>query len=264
MKTQTTGLGLLAAAVTFAGAAQAQVYQAELGASYIDTTVDTPFGEFDDTGMALDFTWHFVPVNTSGYPLAEAAYLNQASNFALAYATTDESEVDTLAGQIELYLNSLYLRGGLARVDVGDDDSLTDYSLRIGFMAAPGFRLAAGMDVEDGGDGPGAEDLDTIVIEAKHVSDLVGTAALNLEGALNLVDDEADTMLLELAGDYYFNSMFSAGITYDYVDSDNEAADDDAIGARTRYFFTPAFSGELYFVSSDNVDQIGVRGALRF
>lgn len=250
---------VLAAAGLSAGVASAQDYQFEAGISYADFSYEAGGS---DSALSIGGEYHFSPVKTSGHPLAEAAFLQNSSNLAAFYATTDESEVDTLGIGGEFYMNQLYLRGGFARgeSDASGVDVTVDALIgRIGIVLTPGFRVAAGIDRLD-------TDIDSnlvadpeatnnTVLEAKYVTKMSGGTAVNVEGDLTFVDDEGDTTTLALAGDYYLNPMASLGLRL--ASSDNDAGSTTDFGVGGRMFFTPAFSGGLeYHTAGDGDDDV--------
>lgn len=251
MKKQLVALGA-AAVFGLSAPALAQDFQAEGGISYVGISPDVGPS---DSAIGVDFTLHFDPVRTQGHPLAEAAFLNRASNVFGAYATFDKADLDSILLGGEFYIQDFYLRGEFNRLSGGGASS-NDYGLTVGFLPRDGLLLTLGYDKAD------LADVDTITLGAKSVTKMVGDTALNLEGSLAFVDDGASTKVLALSGDYYFNPMFSAGARFAYTDNDFDSFT--AVGVGARYFFTPTFSLEAEYITEDSVDTFGFRGALRF
>lgn len=241
-----------AVAAGFGTAAQAQDYQieAEVGYTHIDPKVGSSDSAFDVSG-----TYFFDRVATSGHPLAEAAFLQRASNMSLGYQTVDDADSDTIGIEGEFYFDQLYLRGGYSSQDNGGFDTDT-LSARVGWVLSEGFRIAGGIDRVDPDGGNTSNDL---VVEAKYVAKLAGGAAFNLEGSATFLD-EADDEVIALGGDYYFNPALSVGAGISLADND------DNWNLRARYFITPVIAGQLeYFTLSDGDDNaFRLSLALRF
>ncbi len=239
-----------AAAAGFGTAAQAQDYQFELEAGYSDFENDS----------ALDFggTYFFDRVATAGHPLAEAAFLQRASNMSLGYITYDDSDIDSIGVRGEFYFDQLYLRGGYQTEDFNGTDVDT-LSARVGWVLSEGFRIAGGLERVDV-DAPGVDTRNDLVLEAKYVAKLGAGAAFNLAGSVTFVDDPIDDEVFAFEGDYYFNPAFSLGAQLSFADND------DNWGVRTRYFITPAIAGQFeYFTENDGDDDaFRLSLALRF
>jgi hypothetical protein len=236
-----TAFALAFAAAAGFGTAQAQDYQMELEAGYSD------FDAADDSAFDVSFTYFLDRVATAGKPLAEAAFLSNASNVGIGYLTFDDADADAIGVQGEFWFDQLYLRGSYVTAEFGGVD-IDTIGARVGWMLAPGFRIAGGVDHVDV-DLPGADSRSDIVLEAKYVADLGGGAAFNLAGSVVFLDDPIDDEEFAIAGDYYFNPAFSVGAGMTFAD------DDDNWSLRTRYFITPTISGQLeYFTENDGDD----------
>jgi hypothetical protein len=240
-----TAFALAFAATAGFGTAQAQDYQMELEAGYLDVNPDQGSG---DSALDFSFTYFLDRVTTAGKPLAEAAFLSNASNLGIDYRTFDDADVDTVGVRGEFWFDQLYLSAGYETEDNAGTDTDT-IGARVGWMLAPGFRIAGGVDHVDV-DLPGADSRSDIVLEAKYVADLGGGAAFNLEGSVTFLDDPIDDdEEFAIAGDYYFNPAFSVGAGLTMADND------DNWGLRTRYFITPTIAGQLeYFTLRDGDD----------
>ncbi len=237
------------ASFMFHAGANAGSYQFEGGLVYVD--VDAGF--FSDSALGIDGTFHFDPVDSAGLPLAEAPFMRRASNVSASYITTDESEVDTLSGGIELFLEQVYLAAEVDSVSNGIDS--TDLSARAGLFIADHTLLYLGYANED------AADLTALSLGLKSVTKMVGDTALNIELELAKFDDDDDTLVLSGLIDYHFNPMFSAGVRIIESDADN---DDTAVGVGARFFFTETVSGEIEYLTQDETDTFGLRLAARF
>ena len=258
MKMKRLAMTLAAASLSGFGAAQAQDYQMEGSAAY--SSIKRDVGASDSV-LGLGFTYNFEQVKTAGVPLAEAAYLGRNSNLALAYATVDKADVDTMGAQGEFYLDNLYLAALYATTDVAGT-SVDTFGGSIGFRLGEGTQLALGYTTTDAGAGGS---VDAISLSAKHVAKLSGGNFINLEGDYSTLDDAVDTKTFSVAGDFYFDPTFSLGASFTSSDDSASSSSSD-FGVSGRKFFTPALSGELsYGTAGDGTaDVITVGFAARF
>lgn len=243
-----TSLAAAVALALAAGQGIADPFQMEGGLSYMD------FDAFDDSALGVDFTYHFDTVATSGHPLNEAPFLERSNNLSVEYVTFDEADLDLLNVGIEAYFEDIYAAAELSRTDAVD--TTNDIGLRLGYMIDDGFRVHAGVDLNDND-----EDTKDINLGLKYVNKMSGDTAVNVEFDLTMVDDPDDTIMYDLAGDYYFNRYGSVGLMY--MDDDNSATEA-TIGVRGKYFVTSMISVEARFTDNDGDNTMGLRGALRF
>lgn len=227
-----------------AGAA-ASDYNFELGGQYVDLDVAEAWG--------ADATIYFQPVRTGSGPLAEAAFLNRASNVSFSYLRERSGDFDVPAVGAEFYFGDFYLAANYTRFSNGF--KLNDYGVRAGMMLAEHTRATVGYNRTEL---PFGIDLDTYTVGLKHVMMLDGSSALNLEGEVGLARNGSSEFAYSVQADYFFNRSFSLGARYSGIGSDDEW------GVGTRYFFTPRFSGGLEYSRADGSDIFGVRLAARF
>ncbi len=242
-----TSLAAAVALALAAGQGIADPFQMEGGLAYMDF-------DGDDSAIGVDFTYHFDTVATSGHPLNEAAFLERSNNVNAQYVTFDEADLDLINVGVEAYFEDIYAAAELSRADFGD--TTNDIGLRLGYMIDDGFRVHAGVDINDN-----ADDTKDINLGLKYVNKMSGDTAVNVEFDLTMVDDADDTIMYGLAGDYYFNRYGSIGLTY--ADDDNSATEA-TIGVRGKYFVTSMISVEASFTDNDGANTMGLRGALRF
>lgn len=237
-------LGLLAGLSALSTGALA--YQFEASGFYFD------FDDLDDSALAVEGAYFFAPVDDEGIPRAEAAFLGQASNIGLGFATVDEADEDILFLGGELYIQQFYAAAGLTRIEVGNTES-DDLSLEVGFVPAKGLRLTAGYDNDD------LLDLSRISLNAKMVRPLSGQQAFNAEFTVGKTDDNEDTIDYGLVGDFFINHDLSFGLGYSDTDADNS---NEAITLRARWFLIPTLSLQLQYNAQDFNDfmVLGVTG----
>ena len=241
----------LLSALAITGTANA--YQAEIGASaaYVD-----PDNGSSGNAFGVDGTYYFNPVQTRNAPLAEAAYLDRASNVG-AYATfADRGNTDsnTYGANVEVFVpnSDFYLSGGVSqneRESVNQfgqkyDWDTTYYQAEVGYLPAPGLLIAAGLKGYDDDNNDGVDP----TLRAKYVTTLSNGKDINLEAGAAFGDlDEYN-----LAADYYIDKTLSVGVDY----YDNDLQNTNEFGINARKFFTPQVSleGRVGFGEEGNAD----------
>lgn len=258
MKKLTIASALLSA-LAITGTAHA--YQAEIGGSA--GLIDPDHGS-SSASFGVDGTYYFNPVQTRNAPLAEAAFLDRASNVKAHYnydeVGDDERHNYGVAAEYFVPNSDLYVSGQVGRDDLsfknGNDFDTTTYAAEVGYLPAPGLLIAAGVkgydnDVHDGVDP---------TLRAKYVTTLASGNDINVEAGAAFGDlDEWN-----LAADYYFDKTFSVGVDY----YDNDLNENSEFGVNARKFFTPQVSleGRVGFgeVGNNDYNKFGVAAKYRF
>ena len=239
----------------------ANAYQAEIGASagLIDPDHGGTSGSY-----GVDGTFYFNPVQTRNAPLAEAAYLDRASNVKAGYQYNEvgDDKVHNYGIGAEYYLpnSNFYFSGDVGRQDIklkhaGDLDT-TLYSAEVGYLPAPGFLIAVGLKGYDNDHKDGVDP----TIRAKYVTQLSNGKDINLEagGAFGDLDE------YNLAADYFIDKTFSIGLDY----YNNDLNDNNEFGIKARKFFTPQVSleGRVGFgeVGNNDYNKFGLAAKYRF
>lgn len=245
----------------------ADVYSYEIDGAA--TRVDVEDVETDVLG--LGGTYYFSGVDDSKGPLAEAAFLHQASSLSLSY---DKSEIDDLGADVDItfigvagrFVNKdsgLILEAGYATVELeydlfSEDDDIV--SVGIGGYLDNVTAITVRYSSNDGDDG--------ISLDYQRVHTLESGRILNVEASLSHTDinDSSDVTDFQYGVDFFFSNRFSVGGSVGYIWSDI----DDALqyGVEAEYFFTNniAVSAAFNRIDFDNADieadtlQIGVRG----
>lgn len=288
---------LNAALLLFFTSAQAQEsYQFE-GLAVYHANEDDADIEVKVTGIGGIF--HFSPVNTSGHPLAEAAFMERVGKVEVQ-AGIGEIENDTgLDGDItRIVANVEYMRANspifiealVDRMTVelnspADGDMVTDsYGLGGGWFIEDGLRVGvaymheeADVDITAPMVLDRTTDYDTFSINGKYLKELGGGKAFNAEASINIVeyDDEiADgaNRVISLAGDYYFNTKLSLGAGIAVNSGDDESEEGDSLELRFNNFFTPCFYIDINYekftadddAQGDDEDSLDVTLAFRF
>lgn len=260
------------AALAFAPAAYAENYQMEGGIHYNNVDYDGP-GSFKDDNFGFDFTYHLNQVSTSGHPLQEAGFLERSTNIGASYNnwSGDRVEGNILSLNGEAFIENFYAS---AKVDINSwdkaygnfrygTDSTTDFGIKVGFLPLDGLLITLGYDIE--GDGQITKDLKTISLGGKYVTQLDGDMALNVEAEVSQADDNDDTVIYTLGGDFYFNNAMSAGLWFSDSDRNNAKTE---FGIRGNYFVTPLVSVNAHYTNNYGYAKkdtaLGIGANLRF
>ena len=269
-------LGLATALLLAMTGAQAYQFEVQGQSEYIDTTVN----DKDFTG-GIQGTYYLKDVDASKGPLAEAAFLNQASNVSLAYnyGEVGSNGVDIIAHNfgakaeayvptkfVPAYASASYSHTILDSKNQNRKDNNGDrYALEVGalptqnFLVAVGYTSVADQAAFDAFNVMGTgiakasaeaktigEDQDAITARTKYVGNIDGTnMAVGFETGIIYGDDTA----YQLKTDLYLNPKLSVGVSY--AESSYEGTPDSAVGANVNYFITPAIAVGASYVNAN-------------
>ena len=275
----------------------AQAYQVEVQgqSEYIDTTAN----DKDFTG-GLQGTYYLKDVDSSKGPLAEAAFLNQASNVSVAYnyGELGSDGIDVVAHNygvkaeayvptqvVPVYTSASYSHTILdSKNNNATDDQGDRYALELGAFAAPNFLVAVGYtSVADqtaldafnvmangvvksvGETATIGQDQDAITARTKYVGAIDGTnMAIGFESGLVYGDDTA----YNLGTTLFVTPKLSVGASY--AESSFAGTPDSAWGANVNYFITPAVAVGASYVNANaeqlalDTQTVGVNAKFRF
>ena len=275
----------------------AQAYQFEVQgqSEYIDNTAN----DKNFTG-AVQGTYYFKNVDAAKGPLAEAAFVNQASNVALAYnyGEYDEAGLDivshTYGAKAEAYIPTKFVPAYASasyshtindsKNALETDDQGDRYALELGAVVAPNFLVAVGYTsvaddesydafniLSNGVAKAGLESAtiadkkDAITARTKYVGAIDGTnMALGFETGLVYGRDTA----YSLKTDLYLTPALSVGASY--AETSANIANDKAWGANVNYFITPAIAVGATYVNSNaegearDTQTVGLNAKVRF
>ena len=286
-------LGLATALVLAMTGAHAYQIEVQGQTEALDSNADNR--DFNNYSVGGQATYYFKNVDASKGPLAEAAFISQASNVALAYnfANLDFVKSNNVGVKGELYLptsivpvySSLSYNAADNDGKYGEpDDRGQRWAVEFGSVIAPNFLVAVGYtNVEEqfsldtfkslnsgiyksfvDADTIG-EDQDAITARTKYVGAIDGTPmSIGFETGLVYGDATA----YELKTDLYLNSQLSAGASY--AESSFDWTPDSAWGVNVNYFVTPAIAVGASYVnanavdSDDDIQTIGLNAKLRF
>ncbi|MEN8352240.1 porin Omp33-36 [Acinetobacter towneri] len=288
-------LGLATALLLAMTGAQAYQFEVQGQSEYIDNTVN----DKNFTG-AVQGTYYFKNVDATKGPLAEAAFLNQASNFSLAYnyGEYDEDGFDivshTYGAKAEAYVPTqlvpVYASAAYSHTindsknNLEFDDQGDRYALELGAVVAPNFLVAVGYTSVADQDSYDAfnilangvakaalesdtidQDQDAITARTKYVGAIDGTnMAVGFEAGLVYGEDT----MYNLKTDLYLTPALSVGASYAETSANTDV--DSAWGANVNYFITPAVAVGASYVNANAVGEavdtqtVGVNAKFRF
>ncbi|WP_213686529.1 porin Omp33-36 [Acinetobacter sp. WY4] len=269
-------LGLATALLLAMTGAQAYQFEVQGQSEFIDNTAN----EQDFTG-AVQGTYYFNNVDASKGPLAEAAFLNQASNVSAAYTYGEDGqefgdrtvhhtfgvkgEAYIPTNVVPAYASASYSHT-IADNKAGDVDGNGDrYALELGALLIPNFLVAVGytsvadqtsydaFNMFNNGVAKAAlesgtinEDQDAITARTKYVGAIDGTnMSIGFESGLVYGEDTA----YNLGTTLFLNPQLSVGASY--MESSFAGSPDKAWGANVNYFITPAVAVGATYVNAN-------------
>lgn len=283
-------LGLATALVLAMTGAHAYQFEVQGQSEFIEAK---DLNDKDFTGAAKG-TYYFKNVDASKGPLAEAAFLNQASNVSAAYnyakLSGDESVTvknNSFGAKGEVYLPTPYVPAYASAAYSHSQTKFEDekdngdrYSVELGAMVLPNFLVAVGYTrvadqialdankaVENGvfsavADAATIGDKqDVVTARTKYVGNIDGTnMAIGFETGLAYGENQA----YGLKTDLYVTPQLSVGASYAEANFSKNPANDNfspiksAWGANVNYFITPAIAVGASYVNANalhaNVD----------
>lgn len=275
----------------------AQAYQFEVQgqSEFIDNTVN----EQNFTG-AVQGTYYFKNVDATKGPLAEAAFVNQASNVSLAYnyGEYDEAGLDivshTYGAKAEAYVPTsivpVYASASYSHTikdsknELATDDQGDRYALELGAVIIPNFLVAVGytsvadetsydaFNILSNGVAVAALEADTIsdkkdaiTARTKYVGAIDGTnMSIAFESGIVYGRDTAYNFKTDL----YLTPALNVGVSYAKTSAD--VTNDNAWGANVNYFITPAVAVGASYVNANaegsdrDTQTVGVNAKFRF
>ncbi|QXX85958.1 porin Omp33-36 [Acinetobacter lwoffii] len=289
-------LGLATALLLAMTGAQAYQFEVQGQSEFIDNTAN----EQDFTG-AVQGTYYFNNVDASKGPLAEAAFLNQASNVSAAYTYGEDGQEfgdrtvhHTFGVKGEAYIPTnvvpAYASASYSHTITDNkagnptDDNGDRYALELGALVAPNFLVAVGytsvadqtsydaFNMFNNGVAKAAlesetiaDKKDAITARTKYVGAIDGTnMSIGFESGLVYGKDTA----YNLGTTLFLNPQLSVGASY--MESSFAGSPDKAWGANVNYFITPAVAVGASYVNANAEGQaldtqtIGVNAKFRF
>ncbi|QPF31993.1 porin Omp33-36 [Acinetobacter lwoffii] len=269
-------LGLATALLLAMTGAQAYQFEVQGQSEFIDNTAN----EQDFTG-AVQGTYYFNNVDASKGPLAEAAFLNQASNVSAAYTYGEDGqefgdrtvhhtfgvkgEAYIPTNVVPAYASASYSHT-IADNKAGDVDGNGDrYALELGALLIPNFLVAVGytsvadqtsydaFNMFNNGVAKAAlesatiaDKTDAITARTKYVGAIDGTnMSIGFESGLVYGEDTA----YNLGTTLFLNPQLSVGASY--MESSFAGSPDKAWGANVNYFITPAVAVGASYVNAN-------------
>ena len=288
-------LGLATALLLAMTGAQAYQFELQGQSEYIDNTVN----DKNFTG-AVQGTYYYKNVDSSKGPLAEAAFLNQASTVSLAYNYGEYDQDGTkelishtygVKGEayiptnvVPVYASASYNHTHTDGKSGNPDDNGDRYAVEVGAVVIPNFLMAVGytsvanqysldaFNIMNNGVVKAAaesdtigQDQDAITARVKYVGAIDDTnMAIGFESGLVYGDDTA----YQLKTDLYVTPKLSMGVSY--AESSFAETPDSAWGVNVNYFITPAVAVGASYVNANaeqlalDTQTVGVNAKFRF
>ncbi len=290
-------LGLASALLLAMTGAQAYQVEVQGQSEFIDNTVN----DKNFTG-AVQGTYYFKNVDASKGPLAEAAFLNQASSASLAYnygeydVNADDADYTshTIGAKAEAYIPTkfvpVYASASYSNTITDHKDGEADdhgdrYAVEVGAVVVPNFLVAVGYTsvpnqvsydafniLSNGVVKAGLEsntiarDQDAVTARAKYVGAIDGTnMAVGFETNLLLAEYKAYGFKTDL----FVTPKLSVGASY--AESSFKESPNTAWGANVNYFITPAVAVGANYVNANaekgsvrDTETVGVNAKFRF
>ena len=288
-------LGLATAVLLAMTGAQAYQFEVQGQSEYIDNTVN----DKNFTG-AVQGTYYYKNVDSSKGPLAEAAFLNQASNVSLAYNYGEYDQDGTkelishtygVKGEayiptkfVPAYASASYNHTHTDGKSGNTDNNGDRYALEVGAVVIPNFLMAVGytsvanqysldaFNIMNNGVVKAAaesatigQDQDAVTARVKYVGAIDDTnMAIGFESGLVYGDATA----YQLKTDLYVTPKLSMGVSY--AESSFVGSPDSAWGANVNYFITPAVAVGASYVNANaeqvalDTQSVGVNAKFRF
>lgn len=243
-------------------------------------TTYSELNDVDEYSINLQGKHYFSAVDTTGLPLAEAAFLQKASSVTLAASNnnykSDNYENDTYARNLNVNYfipNSIFFVGAgvsqqkhnIHNFDGGNDAGVYDYSTdwrsnlnaRIGVAPVEGLQIWS--DFYENSDVS-----DYWNLSAKYVKPLSNDHAINTEVYYS-DNDDSGFRYVTVSADYYFTNRFSVGAGVARFMYDGNYRDDtNTYHVHARHFMTENISVDLAYFSADYSDSWTIGGTVRF
>jgi hypothetical protein len=247
----------------------AYAYQVELNGDvgYAQTSANA--GDINTSSLGGNATYYFNNVTSNNGPLAEAAFIDRASNVSAGYGygqTTNtnpefRAHAFNIGGEFYVPNSNFYAAAGVNRVKVeGVSSNSGVYNVEVGILPVNNLLLTAGVASTFNQSNNQADP----IIHAKYLTK-IGVNDVNIEGGARFGDHNNS---YNLKGDYYLDRTLSIGATYD-LQTLNNADDAYAIGINARKFIAENISvqGGVSAGNDHNGDGtfgINVGGTYRF
>jgi len=248
MKKITLGILISAAVVSNA---HAEEYTVEVGGGVASTD---SVGGSDASQMNIRGKLFFSPVETGNGPLAEAAFLNRASNI---HANIIRAEDDYTKGTesklgVEVFLPNTVFYGAFdyQHINIDNFDSTDSWTAKLGITPMEGLLLSTRF-MKDVDYDPN--------VNAKYIHSLPGGQALGFTGDVYFGEDNTS---YALGADYYITTQTSFGFEYRDITDAPDAAE--TITLRAKHFFDESVFIAGHYTENDLSDELGLELGVRF
>lgn len=225
---------LVTLALSVSNLAFAGSYQNDVFADYSKIDLDVGSQTFDFDGWRIGGTYYLDAVNNERGPLAEAAFVDRASNLSLSLSRIDaddfgsDFDAHTVSG-LFVSKDTGWLFG--LSYENGDQDSpnldLDTLSFTAGRYVAPNTTFVVNYSHAEAGNSPAEQDTDSYEVALKHLGQTGSKMYYALEVSLGEINEEdIDQNTLSYGGSYtlYPSRNIGIGVGLDFLDSDFEEA----------------------------------------
>ncbi len=262
--------------------------------------------DYDDSNTSkadangLFFSFYLDPVQVKDRPLAEAAFMQRASNIGFATGQVDSESTSRtgegdylsvgythMAPDSPLWLQVIHTQASNdykntpAYMPFQYTRDSTENEIGIGMFIAQNTIIAIGYGKTEYEYSPSSYSQNDYTVTstdliAKHLMPAGNGAIFNIEGGIGFDDisrsnaaDEKNNRIA-LGGDYYFTNHYSVGVSLERTSGDDNGQKGQEIGLHGQFFLTPKFSVLAKIAKfsgqgkSDDYDMLVLQAALRF
>jgi len=230
----------LATAIAALSISAAQAYQAEVNGDVTYKSTDVPGDRSETFGIGAKGTYYFNAVQAKNGPLAEAAFIERATNVNASYGYGQNDFLDTkdhtfkVGGEIYIPNTDFYASANISRAkEEGAKSNGGEYSAEVGLLPMTNLLVAVGV----AGPYSSHHDESNPTIRAKYLTKL-NNNDVNLEGHAQFGDTISK---YGVSGDYYLDRTLSVGASYN-LETKDHFDDQYSVGINARKFIAENIS----------------------
>lgn len=220
----------------------AYAYQVELNGNLGYTQTNTNAGDINTNGIGGNATYYFNNVTSNRGPLAEAAFIDRASNVSAGYGYAQTTDTNpeirvhsfSLGGEWYVPNSNFYASANVNRPKIeGVSSNSGVYNVEVGLLPINNLLVAVGVSSTYN---QSHNDTDP-TIRGKYLTK-IGVNDVNFEAGARF-GDHSDSY--NLKGDFYLDRTLSIGATYD-LNTQDHADDAYTFGLNARKFIAENIS----------------------
>ncbi len=212
----------------------ADSYQTEVFGDYSKIDIDVGSEQFDFDGWSLGGTYYLNAVDNSKGPLAEAAFMDRASNVSFSLMQLDP---DGSGGDFDAHtVSGLFVSKdtgwlfGLGYTNGDQDSPNLDFdtlSVTAGRYIGKNTTVVVNFAHAEEGNGPAEQDSDEYEVALRHLGQTASNMHYAVQVSLGEINEQdVDENTLTYGGSYtlYPTREVGVGVGLDFLDSDYEEA----------------------------------------